>query len=122
MTPEETAPSPTRMGPGETTTRREAPPLPREPESRSGVLGLLLDDWPLKALALILAVMMWRLTRDRLTTQEEFNDVVVAVEGLPKGFVVSQIAPDRVKVTVIVQKSRERIAVSAERHCSKPDS
>ena len=123
MTPDEPAPapapSPTRMGPGETTSRRE-PPSPRVAPPRHGPLGILLDDWPLKILALILAVMMWRLTRDRLTQPETFTDVGIAVEGLPKGFAVSQIVPDRVKVTVFgtrseIERAREACRATGKR-------
>ena len=113
------APSPTRMGPGDTTSRRE-PPGRREPPPRHGPLGLLVDDWPLKLLALILAVMMWRLTRDRLTRPEEFTDVGITVEGLPKGFAVSQVAPDVLKVTVFgtraqIERAREAFRGNGKR-------
>jgi hypothetical protein len=109
VTPEETAPSPTRMGPGDTTARRE-PPGRREPPRSHGILGILIDDWPLKLLALILALMMWRLTRDRLTRSEEFANVAVTVEGLPRDFAVHEVFPRDVKVTVFGTRSQiERV-------------
>src|SRR5690349_14146839 len=121
---EEKAPSPTRMGPGDTTARREAP-VRREPARRGGFLGLLTDDWPLKVLALVLAVMMWRLTRDRLTRSEDFDQIAVAVnfegpDGRPKDIVVKEIFPQFVKVTVYgtraqIERAREAFRGNAKR-------
>jgi hypothetical protein len=121
---DEKATSPTRMGPGDTTARREQP-IHREPPSRNGLLGILVDDWPLKVLALILAVMMWRLTRDRLTRPEEFSDVAIAVdfegpEGRPKDIVVREVIPQFIKVTVSgtraqIERAREAFRGNGKR-------
>lgn len=117
---DEKAPSPTRMGPGDTTARREVPAR-RETPRHGGFLGLLTDDWPLKILALILAVMMWRLTRDRLTRPEEFTDVAVVVDfegpaGRPKDIVVREVFPPQgIKVTVYGTRSQVERAREAFR-------
>ena len=70
------------------------------PSIGARIAGVFVSDVPLKLLALVLALLMWKLTREQLKSNDTFKDVIVDVLELPPDVRLRDAAPYRVDIAV----------------------
>lgn len=68
------------------------------PPRWSGPLGWILNDLPLKVLALLLAIMMWTLVRGKIDTSLEEKDVAVELVDVPDTIRIERVKEKKVNL------------------------
>jgi hypothetical protein len=107
------APGTAREGASHAEAGKAPPPAPSAPPRKptdgfgARALGVVANDWPLKILAIVLAVTTWSLVRERLKRVETFEDVRVEVVDVPRDVLVRGTSPDR--VSIVVEGTRSEI-------------
>ena len=70
---------------------------------------LIFDNWLQKTISLLLAVLLWLVINQSLTTTKTFNNVAVKLINIPSGMTVNGLLPDNIlskRITLSVQGNK----------------